>query len=56
MVILLQIEYSCEKGWIHINQDALGSAAECKKALEKAVKHGLNVVLGMSSFYDILMY
>ena len=32
-------------GWIHINQDALGSADECKKALEKAVKHGRNVVL-----------
>lgn len=32
-------------GWVHINQDALGSAAACKKALEKAVKHGRNVVL-----------
>lgn len=33
-------------GWVHINQDALGTAAECKKALEKAIKHGKNVVLG----------
>jgi len=34
-------------GWVHINQDALGTAVECKKALEKAIKHGRNVVLGM---------
>lgn len=33
-------------GWAHINQDELGTAAECKKALEKAVKHGKNIVLG----------
>ena len=41
------------KGWSHINQDELGTAAECKKALEKAVKHGKNVVLGVSCDFSV---
>ncbi|KAL9648660.1 hypothetical protein ABK040_016290 [Willaertia magna] len=37
---------SCEKhGWIRVNQDDLGDASECKKVLEKSLKHGKSVIL-----------
>eukprot|EP01098_Paradermamoeba_levis_P011193 TRINITY_DN4778_c0_g1_i2.p1 TRINITY_DN4778_c0_g1~~TRINITY_DN4778_c0_g1_i2.p1 ORF type:complete len:173 (-),score=62.09 TRINITY_DN4778_c0_g1_i2:90-608(-) len=32
-------------GWIRINQDDLGTQDECKKLLEKALKHDKSVVL-----------
>ncbi|KAF0977550.1 hypothetical protein FDP41_003542 [Naegleria fowleri] len=36
----------CEKhGFVRINQDTLGDAAECKKLMEKSFKHNKSVVL-----------
>ena len=32
-------------GWVRINQDDLGSADECKKAIVKALKHDRSVVI-----------
>jgi len=34
-----------QQGFIRVNQDDLGDAAECKKAMEKAFKHSRSVIL-----------
>jgi predicted kinase len=34
-----------KNGWIRVNQDDLGSSDECKKALEKALKHKRSAIL-----------
>jgi len=32
-------------GWIRVNQDDLGTVDECKKIMEKALKHGKSVIV-----------
>eukprot|EP01127_Copromyxa_protea_P021302 TRINITY_DN7289_c0_g1_i2.p1 TRINITY_DN7289_c0_g1~~TRINITY_DN7289_c0_g1_i2.p1 ORF type:complete len:113 (+),score=18.27 TRINITY_DN7289_c0_g1_i2:140-478(+) len=40
--VATQLEKS---GWLRVNQDDLGSADECKKLLDKGLKHNQHVVL-----------
>lgn len=32
-------------GWIRVNQDDMGTQEECKKIMNKALKHGKSVVV-----------
>jgi bifunctional polynucleotide phosphatase/kinase len=34
------------EGYLHINQDTIGSRAKCVKAVEEAIKEGKSCVIG----------